>query len=141
VASLRSSASGQTLRVEGLSQLIRDLGKVDKDAKREVVNGLKDVAKIVADEAARNIIAKGLVDTGELLRKMRSRGALSVTQQSVSIKSTAKRRGYLYGGVYEYGRRGKRARPFLFPAADAKQKETERAMEHWLDTFLSQHNL
>ena len=176
MASLRSSASGQTLRVEGLSQLIRDLGKADKDAKREVVNGLKDVAKIVADEAARNIIAKGLVDTGELLRKMRSRGALSVTAQGVAIKSTAKRRGYLYGGVYEFGgrshslnrkgpgralvaHRSKQGaklmafgsalggsgeygpRAFLWPAAQSMQKETERAMEHWLDTFLSQHNL
>jgi hypothetical protein len=176
VASLRSSASGQTLRVQGLSELIRDLGKADKDAKREVVNGLKKVAEIVQDEAARTIGRKGLYDTGELYRKMMSRGALSVTQQAVSVKSTAKRGGFLYGGVYEFGGRshslkrkgpGRTAvknrtkqgaklaasgaatgsfgeygpRAFLWPAAEAKKAETERAMEHWLDTFLSQHNL
>lgn len=176
MASLRGSASGQTLRVQGLTELLRDLGKANKDAKKEVVNGLKDVAKIVADEAARTIQAKGLVDTGQLLRKMKSRGALSVNQQGVFIKSTAKRGGYLYGGIYEFGgravsmkrkgpgmtavtRRTKQGaklaafggalgafgeygpRAFLWPAAEAMKKETERAMEHWLDTFLNKHNL
>lgn len=176
MAGLRSSASGQTLRVEGLTELLRDLGKADKDAKKEVVNGLKDVAKVVADEAARIIVSKGLVDTGQLLRKMQSRGALSATQKGVFIKSTAKRAGFYYGAIYEYGGRAvslKRKGPgmtavtnrskhgaklaalgpalgmfgeygpraFLWPAAQSKQAETERAMEHWLNTFLSSHNL
>lgn len=176
MAGLRSSASGQTLRVEGLTELLRDLNKANKDAKKEVVNGLKDVAKIVADEAANIIRAKGLVDTGQLLRKMQSRGALSATQKGVFIKSTAKRGGFYYGAIYEFGGRSvslKRKGPgmtkvtrrtrqgskltsfgpalgmfgeygpraFLWPAAQAKQAETERAMEHWLDTFLSSHNL
>lgn len=184
MASLAGSASGQTLRVEGLTELLRDLGKADKDAKREVVNGLKDVGQIVANRAATIIQQKGLATPyrghgstpGQLLRKMQSRGALSVTQKGVAIKSTAKRAGFLYGGVYEFGGRAvqlKRKGPgmtaiknrskqgaklmafgpalgafgeygpraFLWPAAEASRAETERAMEHWLDTFLSDHNL
>lgn len=183
MSTLRSSASGQTLRIQGLAELLSDLGKANKDAKKEVVNGLKDVAKVVADEAARTIVSKGLVDTGQLLRKMQSRSALSATQQGVFVKSTAKRDGFLYGAIYEYGgravslkrkgpgmtavtnrskRRGSRGisgaalaasgpalgmfgelgpRAFLWPSVLSSQAATQRAIEKWMDTFLSNHNL
>lgn len=140
-SALRGATTGGTLRVEGLAALQRDLRKVNKTANKEVRDGLKDVGRIVSDQAKLIAAAKGLHKTGELIRKI----APSVRQQGVFVQAKAKRKspkypgGYPYPAVYEYGTR--RGRPFLEPALDRSKDEVERAMEHWLDWFLSKNDL
>ena len=141
--SLSAAARGGTLQVQGLAELQRDLNKVNKTAKAEVRNGLKSVGLIVAEEAQLIAKAKGLVGdkphgnytTGQLVAKIKP----SVRQQGVFVRAGATRNGYPYPAIYEYGT--KRGRPFLEPALARKEKDVERAMEHWLDSFLSGNNL
>lgn len=141
-SALRSATTGGTLRVEGLAALQRDLNRVNKTAKGEVRDGLKDVGDIVAQKARFIAAAKGLRGkTGDLISKT----VPTVRQQGVFVEAKAKRKspkypgGYRYPAVYEYGLR--RGRPFLEPALDQSKNEVERAMEHWLDTFLRKNDL
>jgi hypothetical protein len=45
----------------------------------------------------------------------------------------------LYEGIDGYARG--RARPFLWPAAETSEAQVERAMDRWLDSFLSKNDL
>lgn len=168
---LTTTAGGWTFSVEGLAALQRDLNKVSKTAKKEVREGLKDAAGPAANAAKMEARMKGLVDTGELVRKITP----AVTQMGVFIRAKATRGGFAYPAIYEYGgrdvqlhRRGMtritnrsktgarlrkqhgRAlgefgefgpRAFLYPGVINALPETERALEHWLDTFLSKNDL
>ena len=139
---LRSATFGGTLQVEGLAQLQRDLNKVNKTAKGEVRDGLKDVGQIVADKAKFIAAANGLRGTtGNLISKIKP----TVRQQGVFVEAKAKKKskkypgGYRYPAIYEFDPR--RARPFLWPAAETSEAQVERAMDRWLDTFLSKNDL
>lgn len=90
-----------TLLVSGLAALQRDLGRVSKDARSEVREGLKGVAGITVSEAKRVAAAKGLHDSGDLIRKI----VPTVNQQGVFVVAKAKRRGYPYPAIYEFGGR------------------------------------
>ena len=111
-------------------------------AKKEVRDGLKEVGDIVARNAQFIAAANGLRGrTGDLIKKIKP----TVRQQGVFVEAKAKRKspkypgGYRYPGIYEFDPR--RARPFLFPAAEASEAQIERAMSYWLDTFLSKNDL
>jgi len=143
---LRSASFGGTLQVEGLAQLQRDLNRVNKTAKKEVRDGLKEVGDIVAQKAKFIAAAQGLRGrTGDLIKKIKP----TVRQQGVFVEAKAKHPskkypgGYRYPGLYEgidgYARG--RARPFLWPAAETSEAQVERAMDNWLDTFLSKNDL
>ena len=168
---LTTSAGGYTIQVDGLAALQRDLNKVNKTAKAEVRDGLKKIAEPAVSSAKAMARAKGLFDTGELIRKI----SPAVTQQGVFIRAKAKRDGFPYPVIYEFGgrdvqltRRGKsrvvkrsktgarlRAqyggaqgefgefgpRAFLYPGVMRAQPEIVRGLEHWLDTFLSNNDL
>lgn len=98
---LTGSAGTFTLQVQGLAALQRDLGKVNKSAKSEVREGLKEVGRIVQDDARLIAKAKGLHDTGQLIRKITP----AVTQNAVFVRAKAMRDGYNYPAVYEFGGR------------------------------------
>ncbi|MFZ9987489.1 MAG: hypothetical protein ACO3HV_07045 [Candidatus Nanopelagicales bacterium] len=141
MGALRSATSGGTLRVEGLAALQRDLNRVNKTAKGEVRDGLKEVGRIVSDQAQLIAMAKGLNKTGQLVRRI----VPTVRQQGVFVEAKAKKKskkypgGYRYPAIYEFDPR--RARPFLWPAAETSEAQVERAMDRWLDTFLSKNDL
>ena len=168
---LTTTAGGWTIQVEGLAALQRDLGRVSKTARKEVREGLKEVARPVVKSVQLTVDQLGLVETGQLRRKITP----AITQQGVFIRAKAQRRGFAYPAIYEYGgrdvqltRRGKsrvtnrsktgarlRAqfggaqgqfgefgpRAFLFPGVMRAQPEIIRGLEHWLDTFLSKNDL
>lgn len=140
-SALRGAAAGGTLQVRGLAELQRDMRKVSRSANSEIRDGLKDVGRIVSERAKIVALSKGLHKTGDLARKITP----TVRQQGVFVQAKAKRRspkypgGYPYPAVYEYGMR--RGRPFLVPALESSTNEVERAMEHWLNTFLSKNDL
>lgn len=99
---LAGSATGQTLQVEGLAQLQRDLGKVEKTARTEVRTALKEVGSIVARESKMVAAQKGLRGkTGKLIAKI----VPTVRQQGVFVEAKAMNKGYRYPGVYEFGGR------------------------------------
>ena len=70
---------------------------------KELDKGLKGVAKKVVTKAQAEAERKGLRASGELIRKITP----SVTQKGVAVVARAKREGFSYPAVYEYGGRGK----------------------------------
>lgn len=119
----------QTIRVEGLAELRRDFGRISKALQDDLRDELKKAAGIVSDEAIDIADRKGLRDTGKLIKSIRpgTSGAKAV------IRANAKRKGYTYGAVYEFGRGGKRA--FLRPALDAKSDAVVDALGDLLDNL------
>ena len=98
---LTTTAGGWTIQIEGLAALQRDLNKVNKTAKTEVRDGLKAVAEPAVRSAQMEARMKGLYDTGELVRKI----SPAITQMGVFIRAKAKRGGFPYPAIYEYGGR------------------------------------
>ena len=130
-----AAVSGNTVVVQGLAQLQRDLYKVNTDARREVRQGLREVGQIVADQAKVLAASKMHKRTGDLVRKI----VPTVRAQGVYVQAKAVHRGFTYPGKFEYGGGARRA--FLLPALEQKRPEVDRKMEEWLDTFLSKNNL
>lgn len=127
---------GQTLVVQGLAQLQRDLYKANREARTEVREGLKDVGRIVSTEAKQLAATRLTPRTGDLVRKI----VPTVRAQGVFVEAKAKHRGYAYPRKFEFGGRSSR-RAFLVPALQNKQDEVYRSMERWVDSFLSENNL
>ena len=108
-------------------KVVKGLKLLDTGLDSELKKGLKAVGAKVVTKAQAEAERKGLRDSGELIRKI----APSVTQKSVDIVAKAKRAGFSYPAVYEYGGRGKvntagpRAflRPGLRKAGPAIQEE------------------
>lgn len=103
MARLTGAGTSQTLQVEGLRQLRRDIKKADASIDKDYIRpALKDIGQIVADEAKSN--AQRLfttLSTGKLASKI----SPSVTQNAVFVVAKATRAGYGYPGVYEFGGR------------------------------------
>jgi hypothetical protein len=128
------------VRVNGLKELVRDFRKVERGLGREIRREIKSIAKIVSDEARRIALAKGLRDSGDLIKmtKPAIRGSTGL------VRSSATRRGYPYPFIYEYGKRGASKtgpRAWVNPALDAKQDEVVEAFEDVLDKITSRAGL
>lgn len=129
----KGETAGRTVAVEGLQDLMRIIRKMDKEARKEVRAKLRDVGKIVADEAKAQAAAQGLYRTGLLIRRIRPK----LTSRSIQIVDTAMKRspkypsGYNYPKRYEYEKGG--ARAFMRPALEAKQEEAVRRFEEIFD--------
>jgi HK97 gp10 family phage protein len=125
--------SNDTIAVEGLRDLMRALKEMDKTTRKEVRAKLREVGKIVADEAKSQATSKMTQRSGNLVRSIK----VSVTQRSVSIVAGALKRsakypsGYNYPKRHEYGSGGKRA--FMNPALEDKQEEVIERFEEILD--------
>ena len=135
----RRGFTGDTIAVRGLSQLVRDFNRVDKELRRDLQRELQDVARIVSDEAKAQVRADNLLKSGDLEKGIRPRvrGAVAI------VEDRAKHRGYPYPGIYEFGVSGKQKarRPFLLPALQAKQGEVVEALSDMLDRLTSKHGL
>lgn len=136
----RRGVRGGSVRVEGLADLIRDFSRMDKSLARDIRRELIDIGKIVAEEAKENQVPsqdlaagqRGRDDqrnTGKLQRGLRAKMRGSATV----VENRAKRDGYLYPAIYEYGK----GRPFLEPALDAKTEDVIMALDDMLDRLVS----
>lgn len=147
----RIRATGSTIRVEGLAQLIRDMDLVSKELSRDLRRELLDVARIVSDHARTSVVLReGLgpgqagqdrkANTGRLQRGIRPkmRGATAIVENR-----TKSRNGYPYPGIYEFGvsGRARTRRAFLEPALDQKKDDVVRSIEDMLDRLTSSHGL
>lgn len=131
--------SGSTVAVRGLDQLIRDFNKVNADLRRDIQRELQDIAKIVSDEAKEIVVRGDLFESGRLANQIRPR----VRGATAIVENRAKRKGYAYPGIYEFGVSGrmKKRRPFLEPALEAKQREVIEGLEDMLDRVTSKNGL
>lgn len=123
------------IRVQGLDQVVRGFRRIDGSLAREVQMELKSIAGFVADDARTYATAIGLRDSGDLAHGIKPfyRGA------TAGVRSTVKRRGYPYGGVYEFGKGG--ARAFLAPTVKRDEAKIVEAFEDMLDRLISSAGL
>lgn len=135
---------GGSVRVEGLTALIRDFNRMDKQLARDLRRELLSIGQIVADEARdtqvpHQELAAGQqgkdkkANTGRLQKSIRPRmrGAATI----VEARQDAFRKGYFYPAIYEYGK----GRAFLEPALDAKTEEVIDALDDMLDRVTSEN--
>ena len=115
-----------------MRELQRDFRKMSKDLAGDLRKRLKGIGQIVADEAQRIAAARGLKDSGDLIRLIRP----TVKANAVSIRASAKRRGFNYPVRYELG---DRQRPFLVPARERKQPEVIRRLEDMVDDLADRY--
>lgn len=131
---------GGSVRVEGLSKLIRDFNRMDKQLARDLRRELLDVGRIVADEAKDVQVPgqdlaggqsgkDGERNTGRLQKGIRPRMRGTAT----IVENRAKRDGYAYAAIYEYGK----GRPFLEPALDARSEDVVEALDDMLTRLVS----
>lgn len=116
-------ATSTAIRVEGLRELERAFKRIDKGLSKELREGMKGAADIVAREARQRAGAQGLVLTGRLVRGIRP----GYRRNGAVVRSTATQRGFNYARRHEFEHGG--ARAYLMPAADAKRDEARKAAE------------
>jgi hypothetical protein len=137
VARVRN-ARGGTIAVEGLDELVRDFRRMSPALAKGVREELKAVAGIVEEEARDVAEAKGLRDSGRLIRGTRRFAKAS----SAGVRNYARRKGFAYPMVYEYGGRGggrSGPRAFLEPALDNKEEAVIEALDDMLGRLGTEH--
>lgn len=117
----------EVVRVEGLKELDRAFGRINKDLRRELRKGLRRAAKVVATEGQQIARDKGLVRTGRLVKGIRP----GATGDAVFVRARALKDAFNYAPVYEFGAGGRRA--FLGPAVQRKRGEVVDEIEKVLD--------
>ena len=141
----------QLVVVENFTQWRKAVKELDAGLDKELKAGLKAIGSKVTTKAQAEAARKGLVKTGELVRRI----APSVTQRSVDIVAKAKRpasngsRGrsryagqpFSYPAVYEYGRRGKvnatGPRAFLRPGLQKAGPQIAKELENVIKSTVS----
>lgn len=122
------------IRVEGLSALIRDLNRIDRELGRDVQRELQDAARIVSEEAKSQVRQMGLQGTGNMERSIRPR----VVKRSNAIVEARRSyyRRYYYASIYHFGTYGTRPSrsgvPFMYLALERKQAEVVRKLDEML---------
>jgi len=137
----------QLVVVENFTQWRKAVKELDAGLDKELKAGLKAIGSKVTTKAQAEAGAKGLVKTGELIRKI----SPSVTQKGVAIVSKAKRpassgtrksryagKPFPYPMVYEYGGRGgSGSRAFLAPAVQKSSQLIMSELEKVIETTAS----
>jgi hypothetical protein len=126
--------TGFSVRVKGLPELDRALGKADKGLRKNLRDSLRDVAGEVAAEARGIAAQKGLRDSGDLIAGIRP---YALTGRS-GVRSNAQHRGYAYPRRLEFEDRSGSSwgpRASLNPAVQAKQGDISRGIERLLDNL------
>lgn len=126
--------------MEGLDGLVRAFGRLDKGLRRELQKELKEIGRIVAEEAKgiaefkrlRGEDDPGDPHPGQLIARIQPsvRGA-SVYIRDTAASSSGRYPKYNYPARLEYEQGGRRA--FLRPALDGRRNEIVNRFEHLLD--------
>lgn len=122
-------------RFSGLRELDRALGVASKDLRAVLRQDLKEVAEVVAEEARRIAEEKGLVRSGDMIRKIQP---FAYTGRA-GVRSSSIHRGYRYPRRLEFEGRGSDSygpKASLLPALDEKQEDLFIAAEALLDRLM-----
>lgn len=122
--------------VRGMKELTRDLRAVDRGIARELQRDLKQAVDPTVQ------LAKVLVPKDKLALQKSIRAIAS--QKQIAIRANKRRKGFLYGAVYEYGGRGGREygpRAYLNPALNQTQDKIVGEVARLLSHYLNRYNL
>lgn len=124
-----------SVHFSGLRELDRALGKADKDLRRVLRADLKEMADIVAREAVHIAEEKGLVRSGDMIRKI----APFALVRGAGVRSSSRHRGYAYPRRLEYEGRdgsGYGPRASVLPALEEKKDDLWAAADALLDRLM-----
>ncbi len=132
------------VHVEGLTELVRGLGRMDRGLRREMQRELRDIGELVSREARLIAAAKGLhggdgdPHPGQLIDQIRLRLRLGVVAVVDPAKTVSRGypSGFNYPRRFEFEAGG--ARAFLRPALEAESGEVERKMASMIDRLASE---
>jgi HK97 gp10 family phage protein len=130
----RDGGSGLTVRVDGLTELLRDLKKLEPEVSKELRDRLKEIVNVVASDARQ----KAPYKTGKLAKKI----VPSVTNKGAAVLSKAEHARIMeFGGRHPvFGNRNtwvfQPARPHVFPAVEAHRADVDRQGQEALDNAL-----
>ncbi len=119
------------VRLKGLKELDRALGRVNKDLRSDLRGRMKEAAQIVANEGRAIAQAKGLRVSGDLIRGIKP---FALTGRA-GVRSSARHGGYAYPSRLEYEGRGASRygpRASLIPAFERKEAQIIEAAEDLL---------
>lgn len=133
--------------LEGWTEAIRGLKKIEASLPKALQAELKGAADIVRVAAVEIAGEKGLAPPG---RSGRGRGGLVgglkvfANATSAGVRDSAKRKGYPYPAVYEFGSRGSGdlgPRAFLQPAGAREAGKVEERIDNMFDRLRSEAGL
>jgi len=105
------------VKIEGVEQAVFNFNKLEKEKKAEAQKELKKSTQAIRKAAKANVVAKGLVHTGDLLKNIRTR---KVDDYSYRVYVPKK---IFYARFWELGTKRNPAKPFLFPAYNNQKPE------------------
>lgn len=111
-------------RLEGVDDILKELRQVEKEAKHEVVNVLREQSQLVVEDA-RDRAPK---DTGAMAKGIKR--SVSAKRLTATISAGGKAGGAdtYYARFVEFGTKNMPAQPFFFPACRAHEEEIGRAL-------------
>ena len=111
-------------RLEGVDDILEELRKVEKEAKHEVVNVLREQTQEVVEDAK----SRAPKDTGAMADGIRR--SVSAKRLTATISAGGKVHGVdtYYAQFVEFGTKNMPARPFFFPACRAHEEVIGKAL-------------
>lgn len=119
----------------GLREFDRALGKANKDLRTILRKDLKEVAEVTAERAREIAEQKGLVRSGDLVRKIQPFALV----RGAGVRSSSVHRDYRYPRRLEFEGRGMNRygpRASLYPAVDETKGEVFARAEKLLDRLV-----
>ncbi len=111
-------------RLEGVDDILKELRKVEKEARHEVLIVLNEKTKVVVEDAR----SRATKDTGAMSKGIRR--SVSAKKLTATISAGGKVGGVdtYYAQFVEFGTKNMPARPFFFPACRAHEEEIGKAL-------------
>lgn len=147
----RASFVSGTIEVVGLDELVRDLRYMDKELKKDLQKAIDTAGNEILKPHIQNVVVpqRGLIGKatrpdgtrrkgyrpGGLQRGVRAR--VKAGTLSGIIESRAKRKGYPYPALYEYGDGGRRS--FLRAGLTDKTAQIVKALDDGLFEAVVKH--
>jgi hypothetical protein len=135
------------VEVKGLTQVLRDLGRMDPTFRAKLARELRQLVRGAAEVAKQKAAGQGFTPPGrsgrgrgDLIREIKYRSFVGRDGYVGLIRETATRNGtFRYPAVYEYGHSHWGHRPFLEPTRLAVQplvySELTRILNEQVDAF------
>jgi HK97 gp10 family phage protein len=107
------------VNVKGSDEIIKDLRRVQGEAKDTVIQVLKEETGEVVKDAR----SRAPKDTGALARGIKRSVSKKKVEAKISAGGTVRGVDTYYAQFVEFGTKDMPARPFLYPAARAREPE------------------
>jgi HK97 gp10 family phage protein len=110
--------------VEGMEEILKDLRKVEGEARQRVYEILRDETKPIVKDAR----SRAPKDTGAMARGIKRSVSKKNLEAKVSAGGMVKGVDTYYAQFVEFGTKNMAAQPFLYPACRAHEERIGKAL-------------